>query len=132
MSKVEKLHTKYLLTKKTSLLFLLCSFLVLFVWVCVVLFFVIVFLFSICSFPTYYLFGFPIFFCFHKCVFATIHLYHIHFPYCWDCIVLLFIVAFLFFTCSFPSLLFEFSIFFVSINIFLQQSICFFNMVTKI
>jgi len=72
------------------------------------------------------------FFCFYKYVFATIHLYHVHFPCCWVCIVLLFIVAFLFFTCSFPSLLFEFFIFFVSVNIFLQQSICFFNMVTKI
>jgi hypothetical protein len=49
VSKVEKLHTKYLLTKKTSSLLLSCSFHVLFVSVCVVLFFVIVFLFSTCS-----------------------------------------------------------------------------------
>jgi hypothetical protein len=51
VSKVEKLHTEYLFTKRTSLLLLLCSFLALFVWVCVVIFFVIVFLFFICSFP---------------------------------------------------------------------------------
>jgi hypothetical protein len=52
VSKVEKLHTEYLLAKKASLLFLSCSFLVLFVWVCVVLLFVIVFLFFTCSFLT--------------------------------------------------------------------------------
>jgi hypothetical protein len=50
--KVEKLHTKYLLTKRTSLLLLSCSFPVLFVSVCVVQFLVVVFLFTTCSIPT--------------------------------------------------------------------------------
>ncbi len=52
VSKVEKLHTKYLFTKNMGLLFLSCSFHVLFVLVCIVLFFVVVFLFSTCSIPT--------------------------------------------------------------------------------
>ncbi len=51
VSKVEKLHTKYLFTKRTKLLFLSCSFPVLFVSVCIILFFVVVFLFSTCSIP---------------------------------------------------------------------------------
>jgi hypothetical protein len=53
LAKVEKLHIKYLLTKKTSLLILLCSFSTLFVWVCVVLLFIVVFIFFTCSFPAY-------------------------------------------------------------------------------
>jgi hypothetical protein len=40
--------------------------------------------------------------------FAIIYLYRIHFMCCWVCIVLLFIVVFLFSTCSFPFLLFGF------------------------
>jgi hypothetical protein len=57
------------------------------------------------------------FFCFYKHFFATIHLYHVHFPHCWVCIVLLFVVVFLFSTWSFPSLLFGFPILF-SLNFF--------------
>jgi hypothetical protein len=109
VSKVEKLHTKYLLAKRTSLLLLLCSFPVLFVWVCIVLFFVDVFLFSTCSFPTCCL-GFH-FFCFYKHLITTIHLYYVHFPHCWVCIVFLFVVVFLFSTWSFSLLLFGFPIF---------------------
>jgi len=108
VSKVEKLHTKYLLAKWTGLLLLSCSFPTLFVWASVVLFFVIVFLFSTCSFPACCL-GFQFFF--RKHFFATIHLYRVHFPHCWVCIALLFVVVLLFSTCSYPLLLFRFSIF---------------------
>jgi hypothetical protein len=48
VSKVEKLHIEYLLAKWTCLLLLSCSFPTLFVWVCVVLLFIIVSLFSTC------------------------------------------------------------------------------------
>jgi hypothetical protein len=146
VSKVEKLHTKYLLTKRTCLLLLSCSFLTLFVLVCVVLFFIVV-LFFTCSFLICCL-GFHLknlckhffvtihLYCVHFlcCLFrftlfcslllfscsllvqfvlivwvsvlfylckhfsATIHLYHVHFPCCWVCIVLLFVVVFLFST----------------------------------
>jgi hypothetical protein len=61
-------------------------------------------------FDSHLFFGFPFCFCFCKHLFATIHLYHVHFPRCWDCIVFLFVVVFLFSTLSFP-LLFGFSIF---------------------
>jgi hypothetical protein len=61
MSKVEKLCTEYLLAIRIGLLLLSCSFPVLFVSVCIVMFFVIIFLFSTCSFPAYFL-GFQIFF----------------------------------------------------------------------
>jgi hypothetical protein len=81
----------------------------LFVWVCVVLLFVVVFLLSTCSFPIY-CWGFW-FFNLCKHFFPTIHLYCVHFPHCWVCIVLLFIVVFFVFTYSFPLLMFGFSIF---------------------
>jgi hypothetical protein len=61
VSKVKKLHTKYLLAKRMDLLLLLCSFLVFFIWVCIVLLFVIVFLLSTCSFLVCCL-GFQFFF----------------------------------------------------------------------
>jgi hypothetical protein len=51
MSKVEKLHTEYLLAKRMGLFLLSCSFFALFVSICVVLFFIVVFLFSICLTP---------------------------------------------------------------------------------
>jgi hypothetical protein len=60
VSKVEKLHTKYLLTKRMGLFFLSHSFLELIVPICVVLFFIVVFLFSACSIPVYCL-GFHFF-----------------------------------------------------------------------
>ncbi len=56
-------------------------------------------------------------FFFRKHFFTTIHLYHVHFPRHWVCIALLFVVVLLFSTCSFPLLLFRFSIF-LSLNIF--------------
>jgi hypothetical protein len=92
VSKVEKLHNEYLLVKKMGLMLLSCSFPVLFVLVCVVLFFVVVFLFFTCCL------GFCFLFCFWKHFFATIHLYHVHFPHFWVCIVLLLVVVFLFST----------------------------------
>jgi hypothetical protein len=60
-------------------------------------------------FDSHMLFGF-LFFCFCKHFFATFHLYCVHFLRCWVRIVLLFVVVFLFFTWSFPLLLFGFSI----------------------
>jgi hypothetical protein len=50
VSKVEKLHIEYLLEDK-FITFIVFSFPALFVWVCVVLFFAIVFLLFIYSFP---------------------------------------------------------------------------------
>jgi hypothetical protein len=50
--KVEKLHTEYLLAKRMSLLLLSCSFPMLFVSICVVIFLVVVFLFTTSSIPT--------------------------------------------------------------------------------
>jgi len=70
-----------------------------------------------CCFFVLYLFishslcRFLIFFVFYKHFFATIHLYRVHFPCCWACIFLLFLVVLLLSTCSFLSLLFEFLIF---------------------
>jgi hypothetical protein len=60
-----------------------------------------------------------VFFCFCKHFFATIHLNHVHFPHHWVYIVLLFVLVFLFFTWSFPSLLFGFWIF-----LFFQTFFC--------
>jgi len=124
VSKVEKLHTKYLFIKRTNLLLLSSSFLALFVYFYVVLLFVVVFLLSTCSFPIYCL-GFQ-FFYFYKHFFATIHLYCVHFPHCWVCIVLLFIVVFFSFTCSFPLCCLGFRFFsfckhfFATIHLFLK------------
>jgi len=90
VSEVEKLYIEYLLSKKTCLLLLLCShFQCLFgftLFCCLSLFY--------SSLLVYFLFvvWVSIFSCFYKHLFATIHLYHVHFPHCWICIVLLFIV----------------------------------------
>ncbi len=64
---------------------------------------------------------------FFNTFFATIYLYCVHFPRCWVYIVLLFVVVFLFI-----SLVVWISHFFIFVNIFLQQSICFLSMNTRL
>ncbi len=111
VSKVEKLHTKYLLIKRMGLLLLSCSFLALFVSICVVMFFVVVFLFFTCCL------GFQ-FFCFCKHFFATIHSYRVHFPCYWVCIFLFACCCLLVLYLIISFIVAWVSNFFVSLNIF--------------
>ncbi len=119
MSKVEKLHIEYLLEKKTSLLVLSCSFSMLFVWVCVVMLFIIVFLFFTYSFLACCL-GFRFFldkyfFCNNplvSCSFLTS--LNLHGLFVCYCLLVLYLIISLAVISVFD--------FFVSLNIFLQQS----------
>jgi len=72
------------------------------------------------------------FFCFYKHFFATIHLYHVHFPHCWVCIVFFLLLSFYFLLDHFPCCFLGFWFFFVSLNIFWQQSTCFLKMDNKL
>jgi len=113
------------LQRGMGLLFLSCSFPMLFVWVCVVLFFVIVFLFSTCSFLAYCL-GFWFFFVFINiflqqsilsCSFPTLLGLHCLVVYCCFLVLYLlisFIVVWIF--DFFVSL----NIFFTTIHLFLE------------
>jgi hypothetical protein len=49
--------------------------------------------------------------------------YHVHL-FVWVCIVLFFVIVFLFATCSFPTYYLGFRFYFIFVNIFLQQSTC--------
>jgi hypothetical protein len=95
VSKVEKLHTEYLLTKRMGYYFYRVHFLRCLFW------FALFYFLSMSSYSLLVrfclLFGF-LFFCLYEHFFATIHSYHVHFPHCWVCIVLLFVVVFFFFT----------------------------------